>query len=59
MKANFINGVLIGRSIVVAIVVLARRLITVARSALSVTVGTGAVGLFPTARLVWTVVPNP
>lgn len=58
MKANFINGVLIGRSIVVTIVVLARRLIAVARSALFATISTCVIGLFFATRLTWIIVSN-
>ena len=57
MKTDFINRMFVGGSI--AITVLVGGLIAITRSALSVTVDTGVVGLFPTARLVWTVVPNP
>lgn len=57
MKTDFINRMFVDGSI--AITVLVGGLVAITRSALSVTVGTGVVGLFPTARLVWTVVSNP
>lgn len=57
MKADFINRMFVGRAIAVA--VLARRPVVITRSSFFATVGTGVVGLFFTARLVWAVVPNP